>query len=698
VNREQWTEGLAARSERQQELLTLFNGRRAGEPRSERMIASEVVAEKAGPDSYPKPVLWGVVLALLLAAWALRLYRLGFQDIWWDEARNIDVASRAIGQIAASPQLDIQPPSYLYGLHLWMAVAGQQAFATRFLSACFGLVAMALSYRLARELLPGRRGQLAGVLALLLAGVSAYGLAEAQETRMYTLSWALLAAAMLAMWRAVAAYGRAWRRQAGWWTLFALLVAISLTTHYSTAIVLATWALWLLIWALRGPGRWKRLATLASVALGTAVLLLPAVPIALRQIPGYDNPNLNLPDLQAYLAQLYRAFTMGEFVPDRLWGISRWLWLLLPVGGVAAALLARSGGMTTTRWNRLASLLLWLVGGLALYYGILLSRPAFNPRYISLVLPALWAVAGWTLAQWEAVARPLPWIAAGALVVLTVPSLHADLADPQNFREDTRGVVRWIEERAGPDDVVLVDQAYPFGVYWPRWNEDPEAPLAAGAAEPPAYYLAVDVNRIGEQLRDLAGQARQVFWVNWFESDTDPKGVVRDLLDANGIPLGSQDFRGYNVSWWQLGPARDFALPNSYQAIQWGFEPGITLLEGDWFGRTTPADKTHPALVALRWQADHATTQPLKVSLRLKDAAGATVAQNDRLLLSDRHLRTDAWQPGETTLAIYSLPLADAPPGTYDLALVVYDEATLAPVGLADNSGVEAIIGKLRIR
>ena len=58
---------------------------------------------------------------MLLAAFALRLYELTRQDIWWDEARNIDVALRPFVQVATAPELDIHPPVYFWLLHFWDA-------------------------------------------------------------------------------------------------------------------------------------------------------------------------------------------------------------------------------------------------------------------------------------------------------------------------------------------------------------------------------------------------------------------------------------------------------------------------------------------------------------------------------------------------------------------------------------------------
>ena len=183
---------------------------------------------------------WVVAILILLGAWALYLQRLDAQDIWWDEARNIEVATRPLAQIAGAPELDIHPPLYFYGLHLWTSFLGTTAFTTRLFSAWFGLLAAALTYRLARNLAPGPAGRLSGLLALSLAAFSPYLLAEAQETRMYTFTWALLAAAALSVWQATQARSRrgAWI----WWFAFAALSAASLLAHYATALILVTWA------------------------------------------------------------------------------------------------------------------------------------------------------------------------------------------------------------------------------------------------------------------------------------------------------------------------------------------------------------------------------------------------------------------------------------------------------------------------
>jgi mannosyltransferase len=645
---------------------------------------------------------WAIAVLILLGAWALYLQRLDGQDIWWDEARNIEVAARPLSQIAGAPELDIHPPLYFYSLHLWTTFVGTSAFATRLFGACFGLLAAALTYRLARGLAPGSIGRMSGLLALILAAFSPYLLAEAQETRMYTFTWALLSAGALAMWQAVEARSRrgAWL----WWLAFAVLSVASLLAHYSAVLILVPWAIWLLGWALRGPDRLARLGTLATVGLVAVLLCLPALSIALRQIPGYQNPNLNLPTVRAYLGQLAQAFTLGEHVPDTAWTWGRWLWLLLPLGGAllalrdqAVALRDQALGHHDRARSRLALLALWLFGGLALYYLLLTQRSAFNPRYISFVLPALWALAGWALTGWRRLFKPLPWILTAVLLGVAIPSLHADLTDQQYYHVDTRGVVAWLEEHATTRDIILVDQRYPFGFYWERWDSSAYGfPPAEPADQPPAQYLFVDLNQIAERLTELAGNAETVYWVTWFESDIDPRGSVPALLNTYGEKVGELDFRGYKVHWWQLQPPTHFESVQELLPLNLAFEPGMTLLEGDWQGRLTPATAGRPALVTLRWQAGSPTARPLKVSLRLRGEDGAMLAQDDRVLLNDRHLRTTAWEPGETALALYTLAL---PPGagTYQVTVVLYDEESLEAAGLRDGSGVEPILGTLRV-
>ena len=310
-----------------------------------------------------------LLLGLVLAAFILRAYRLDLQDIWWDEARNIDVAGRALTQIAAAPELDIHPPVYFYLLHGWLAAAGphtdqlpgQGAFAARFLSLWFGVLLVPLMAALGRRV----GGRWTGLGAAVGAAFLPFLLGEAQETRMYTVTLVWLACAGLAVLRAgerdqgsggrsqgAGGNGRWWISRNLYWLLFALFSALALLTHYAAVFALVVLWGWAVMWALLGEdrqpvlqtARWQRLRTVLLAGLLTALLCLPGLPVALRQIPSYRNPNLVVPPVGGYLAELARVYGLGEHLDAA--AAQPWVWALagwLVIGWVLGLVMGRRG-------------------------------------------------------------------------------------------------------------------------------------------------------------------------------------------------------------------------------------------------------------------------------------------------------------------------------------------------------------------
>ena len=123
--------------------------------------------------------------------------------------------------------------------------------------------------------------------------------------------------------------------------------------------------------------------------------------------------------------------------------------------------------------------------------------------------------------------------------MILAPGLRGDLSDPRFFREDTRGLVTWLKANTDPNrDLILVDQRYPFGFYYERWNNAPDgSPPAEPQSLAPAQYLFVDINTVAERLTDLAQGRGRVVWVRWFESDTDPAARCRSCWRST-------------VRWW----------------------------------------------------------------------------------------------------------------------------------------------------
>jgi hypothetical protein len=366
----------------------------------------------------------------------------------------------------------------------------------------------------------------------------------------------------------------------------------------------------------------------------------------------------------------------------------------------------------------LTFLLAWLFGALALYYVAVLDRNAFNVRYASFVTPALYALIGVALGAYGLWSRLLPPAAALLLLWGLVPALQADLFDPRFDREHTGEVSAWLKANTGAGDVIFVDQKYPFGFYWQPFPLDPSAASAPraeehgdepGAGENPgerasARYLFVDINTIERRLSEWAGDARRVFWLRWFESDTDPRKAVPFLLDEYGRFGGEQLFQGYALQWWELQPPTEFVLAPNLSEARYAFGPGLQTVAVSL--PDAPAAAGDTLGVVIRWQRSvesaAAGERPLKARVALYNAEGARLAQADERLLNDRHRAPSEWEAGDQPLNVYSLPLpADLAPGSYTLGLLVYDADTLEPLTLLDaagnGAGQEATLGALEI-
>ena len=658
-----------------------------------------------------------LVIVLLFAAFGLRLHALTVQDIWWDEARNIDVALRPFLNVASALELDIHPPVYFWLLHVWGWISGagqhlapvQLSYLMRSVSVLAGVAGVALLSALTRIL----AGRFAAILAALIGAFSPFWLAESQETRMYTLGFALLIGASLFFMKALptggGGQGAATQRRPRWAFLagFSVLSATALTTHYNAVFVLVAWYLWWGVFSVtRKKGeRLREIGTAALFGIATVALVLPAAPIAMRQIPGYANPNLTVPSIAEYLWQNWQAYIGGyAFGGDMIGGFgTAWLWAVF---GLLAAGLGVHLSRSESRGDRgdrirFSFVLFWLAGGLALYYLAVVDRGAFNVRYSSFVTPALYSLMAIAVAACGRRQRYYALLAVALLAVGFVPGIRADLYDDRFAHEDIAGVTEWLRRHAGPNDLILVDQKYPFGYYYERYSIDPDdEPDGREAA--PARYLFVDINNVDARLNEWATDVENIYWVQWFESDTDPRRAVTFLLDKEGERQGEEWFRGYSIDWWSLEPPNEFWLAPTMQTMIYQFGDAVRTIEA-----SIPQGPLEPgaeAPVVVRWERVHDghVDRPLKARVALYDNAGGRIAQTDQRILNDRHLLAGEWSMEDTPLNVYMVDLPDdVHAGEYEIALLVYDAESLDPLSLLDTAGspagLEATLGKIQI-
>lgn len=88
-----------------------------------------------------------LLLLIIIIGAALRVYDLGAESTWLDEAYGIRVSAEGVAAIIeeAGPT-QIIPPFYFVTFHYWMNLFGTSEVATRSLSAILGIISILLIY------------------------------------------------------------------------------------------------------------------------------------------------------------------------------------------------------------------------------------------------------------------------------------------------------------------------------------------------------------------------------------------------------------------------------------------------------------------------------------------------------------------------------------------------------------------------
>ena len=86
-------------------------------------------------DHYWKRRSRTLLIALVLAAFALRMYRLAQPSLSWDEGWSIGLSTLSWAEINRITALDVHPPLFYDVFKLWLSL-GQHELWMRFLSVC----------------------------------------------------------------------------------------------------------------------------------------------------------------------------------------------------------------------------------------------------------------------------------------------------------------------------------------------------------------------------------------------------------------------------------------------------------------------------------------------------------------------------------------------------------------------------------
>ncbi|MCO6450010.1 MAG: glycosyltransferase family 39 protein [Caldilineales bacterium] len=501
---------------------------------------------------------------LIVLGFALRLYHLDVQSLWYDEGVTAQVARLGVGELARWTANDIQPPLYYLLVGGWLRLldpwAGPLAFVMRGLSAVAGVLLIPIIWALARRLWDER----AGLLAAALATISPLMVYYSQEARMYALLTMLVAAVALIAVR-WAGEGRV-----RWTSVLAyiFLGLAALYTHYFAGFALAALALyWLLVW-------WKTTKNSRSLVLFLAanviVVLgfLPWLPSMLNRFQVDASYWAGTLKLGEALLDVGMNFTVGatevmaegEAIP----------WLIVLGLGSLIWLIAIARSKRRDPQRPLALILLWGLLPLICVLALAYRTPKFNARYLMVSWPA-WALlaGGGISALWNDTQRAtrnthtvLRILAVASLVLLVT----AQLAGLQNWFGDGRfAKSAWRDALAEmyfnrqPDEAALLVSGHAYPVF------DTYVPPELGVARVLLPDMDIlDVNNVVNEaeaasiLNRLSQDYGGVWLFLWQDEVVDPNNIVVTLLDHYAQPLPVPDFPFLGLRHYRFIPGQTF--------------------------------------------------------------------------------------------------------------------------------------------
>lgn len=657
-----------------------------------------------------RPALAGT----LLAATALRLYRLGVDSLWYDETVSTALAGSPLSDLIRHTAGDIHPPGYYALLRGWLVLMGYPTgqadphglgleFAAGFFSLIFGIVLITLIHVLADRL----AGPRVALVAAALAALSPYNVWYSQEVRMYTLGAGLGVVALYALLQAVA------NRHSPsilWWAVYAVAAAAGMYTLYYFAFLLIPlniWALWHIARCrkqiLQSPScivhRPSRIFPWLLANGLAALLYAPWIPVAWRQAANPPVPPWRIaPDVFVALRESWSALSLGQSAPP-------WLWpaLLLTLALYALGLVALTAPRSTQHAPRSTYIAaIATFAPLALILLISLVTPLYHVRYLFTYSPAFYVVlaAGlvWLLKRSRLVfgAAALTWLIAAGV------TLSAFWSSPLYRTDDLRAAVRFLQERWRPGDVLLVNAGWPYTAlttYWEgpitsrsRLTDALPVPRDDGAliivttghvdgdpglgwADPRSDFFALPADVAQSQIAALFQRFNRVWHYRIYDTVNDPTGQIRGWLEVDGQLFEDQTFPGEAFMRVQ-GFLPRAARPAESSWPSAAFEPGLTLRAGPLPGQIASGETLY---AELNWSptaplADFAT------SVRLVGPDGATWSQGADERPSGPLFPASRWPAGQTLRQTTALPVpSGTPPGAYTVELVVYNPATGQP-------------------
>ncbi len=595
------------------------------------------------------------LLIITLLGFGVRILALGKPSLWLDETFSFSLSNMAYSFQALVDVLvrdDLHPFLYYLILYRHRLLAGDSEFSLRFLSVLFGVLLIPTMYAIARELFSGRAGARSvstavGLTVAALVAFSPFLVRYSREVRGYMLSALLIALAILALLRAVRLGGR-------WWIVYATLVVLSWYTHYFAIFAVPAFFFYAVL-----MGRRTFLSWLGATGLSVG-LFLPWVEPMFLQIrrlmaapdffPGQLSPWQVVEDLARIL------------LPEPEWGALLDVFLVI-VGLVASMfILIRRDELV----KRAALIFLaWMVP-VALTAVAVTFVPKFAPRYMITAVPLLilsLALGLFLLLwRWPRIGRAIYVAVTAVAIVLSLgQTVYAAARGELAEGDDPRSLARFLKERTGPDDVLLLagNPPYVFRYYDP------------GSAHVISLYIGTNLADGAQVINQLlTTHPRHIWLILWQQAWADPGDfAATELLRRGRTITVTESFASYKVWGFEMLDYSPIVLqPTPQFPLDADFGDVASVVGYD------VVDHNPGVLhVISYWRKNRPGSSRYIATFTLEDEYGYSYASGTQPLATWDY-PPSAWPPDEVVRVRIDVPLPPyLLPGTYHAWLSVWD-------------------------
>ncbi len=490
-----------------------------------------------------------VLYAAIAFAAILRLYKLGGQSVWGDEALTLLFYAwgNSIGEIWHKIWTSGgHPPLYFLTVFHWLKL-GHSEFMLRFPSLVYGVAAIPVMYALVCRLYgPGTAR-----VASLVVALSPIHIWYSQEARMYSLQILLLLLSTLFM-------VKAWQEQRmRYYALFAVFSILALFTHMASALFVAGQAMFILITYVRhrrALAAWIGVFMLVGAAFAPWMLAFLAdnttdgVNIAV----GYQGRQTSILDPAYAFYTLSVGYSLGPSVAElhvlspRKAVLMHWPAIVIP--GIVFGILAIMGIRRAAKSNPGARMmLLTLLGVPTVLAAIGSQMPGLplNPRYMLPVVIPYWVLLA--LGIQACSARRVVSLSAAAAALITGLSLYNHYYEPTYMKQDMRSAAGIVNQQAREGDLVIIssiEMGGPFIYYYKR----SDVPFVG---YPPDQSM-VDPSKLGADIRKLVAGRKRAWLVLGRTWSSDPSGLIRRHFDSLSSPAVRRHYQGVTVLCYDL--------------------------------------------------------------------------------------------------------------------------------------------------